>query len=579
MFSVEKMESFATFNFDILAIIVFITGLLFGSYYGFARQLKKTINLTLPFFILHFSLEHVVRFLLKINFIRQSKEKIFLWLEKHFVIAKYENVIFCIFVGIILYLLIYLLIYLILKLFSPSKEKIILKKTSVLSRVLGAVSSVMNTYIYLTLLLFVLGTTMISSISKPLANVITKTSTKVFDISLLNQYQNNNVQKYRTWTHAFEELNGSKALAGYRELDSLANEFAELNTYFSNEMIPNLSPASQTRIENAKIDDDYVLTLMEMGEKRTLFYYVLLDEKENSLYDVFFEKYEYLLAKRGYVYFIGEVLENDFSSYTFDEIFELLENNKTKILDYFVKESDRANFLAVYNSMSFYFNNHNELYRLTKKTLYDYPINEYVDTFNQLFQNPSSIDDFVEEYLKEYINMNLLEKSEYEQRVFKTLKEAFSVHSKYKEEIFLIDSKNSYPVRLILGQSYRDFFQNHSWEEEILLSSYFCDTLSSQELSGHDLYFEYFAFEYVLKTNEEVVTIKDIKNGLNRIKDLSNLGIITDKARYSVLEKIFTKDTGFLFNLLDKNLLAENLIDDILNSTDIDSAIKVYLTN
>ena len=98
-------------------------------------------------------------------------------------------------------------------------------------------------------------------------------------------------------------------------------------------------------------------------------------------------------------------------------------------------------------------------------------------------------------------------------------------------------------------------------------------------MSGHDLYFEYFAFEYVLKTNEEVVTIKDIKNGLNRIKDLSNLGIITDKARYSVLERIFTKDTGFLFNLLDKNLLAESLIDDILNSTDIDSAIKVYLTN
>ena len=208
MFSVEKMESFATFNFDILAIIVFITGLLFGSYYGFGRQLKKTINLTLPFFILHFSLEHVIYFLLKINFIRQSKEKIFLWLEKHFVIAKYENVIFCIFVGIILYLLIYLLIYLILKLFSQSKEKIILKKTSVLSRVLGAVSSVMNTYIYLTLLLFVLGTTMISSISKPLANVMAKTSTKVFDISLLNQYQNDNVQKYRMWTHAFEELNG-----------------------------------------------------------------------------------------------------------------------------------------------------------------------------------------------------------------------------------------------------------------------------------------------------------------------------------------------------------------------------------
>ena len=70
---------------------------------------------------------------------------------------------------------------------------------------------------------------------------------------------------------------------------------------------------------------------MEMGEKRTLFYYVLLDEKENSLYDVFFDKYEHLLAKRGYVYFISEILENDFSSYTFNEIFELLENNKTKI--------------------------------------------------------------------------------------------------------------------------------------------------------------------------------------------------------------------------------------------------------
>lgn len=39
-----KMESFATFNFDILAIIVLIAGLLFGSYYGFGRQLKKTIN-------------------------------------------------------------------------------------------------------------------------------------------------------------------------------------------------------------------------------------------------------------------------------------------------------------------------------------------------------------------------------------------------------------------------------------------------------------------------------------------------------------------------------------------------------
>ncbi len=573
------MESFATFNFDILAVIVFIAGLLFGSYYGFGRQLRKTINLALPFIILHFSLKHIVNLLLKISFINQAKEKIFLWLEKYIIIAKYENVIFCILVGISLYFLLYLLVYFILKLFSPSKEKNILEKTNILSRILGAISSTINTYIYLVLLLFVLGTTMISSISNPLANVMAKTSTPIFDISTLNRYQNDNVQKYEMWENAYEELSGLKAQVAYQELDILAVEFAEFNTYFKNEMIPNLSLASQNRIENAMTDDNYVLTLMEMGEKRTLFYYILLDEEENALYDDFFSKYEYLLAKRGYVYFIYEILEDDFASYTFDEIFELLENNKTKILNYFVKESDQASFIDTYNSMSFYFHNHDELYQLTKMTLDDYTINEYVDTFYQLFQTSSSAKAFVEEYLKEYINMNVIEKSEYEQIVFETMKEAFSVHSQYEEEIFLINSQNSYPVRLILGQSYRDFFEEHTWEEEILLSNYFCDVLSSQELSGHDLYFEYFTYEYVLKTSGELITLEDIKQGLIKIKDLSNLGIITDKARYSVLEKIFTKDTGLLFKLLDKNILAENLIDDILNSSDIDSEIKVYLTN
>ena len=71
----------------------------------------------------------------------------------------------------------------------------------------------------------------------------------------------------------------------------------------------------------------------------------------------------------------------------------------------------------------------------------------------------------------------------------------------------------------------------------------------------------------------------DISEGLIRMKDLANSGIITDSARYGVLEKIFMKDTGLIFELLDRNLLAENLISDILDAPTIDSEIKVYLTN
>lgn len=573
------MESFATFNFDILIVIIFIAGLLFGSYYGFGRQLRKTINLVLPFIVLHFLLKYIINVLLKINFISHSKESIFLWLGNYFSIAKHENLIFSIIVGIIVYFLLYLIFYFIIKLFSPRKEKLILKKTKTLSRVFGAVLSVLNTYVYSVLLLFVLGITMISSISKPLANIMAKTSTSIFDISTLNLYQNDNVQNYEAWSNAYNELTGLKAFIAYQELNDLANELVELNIYFKDEMIPNLSTASQIRIENAIVNDNYPLTLMEMGEKRTLFYYILLDEENNPLVDEFYIKYEYLLTKRGYVYFIYEVLEDDFTNYSFEEIFALLKNNKTEILNQFIKESDQANFTDTYNSVSFFFQNRDDLYRLSKMTIQDYTIDEYVTSFNNLFSNPSSTNLFIEEFLEEYTNERLSEKSAYEKIVFKTLKEAFTVHEKIKEKIFLIDSKNSYPTRLVLGRNYQDFFQKHTWEEEILLSNYFSDTLSSPELVGHDLYFEYFVFEYVLKTEEELITFNDINEGLIRIKDLANSGIITDTARYRVLEMIFTKDTGLLFELSDQNLLAENLINDILNSSTIDSEIKVYLTN
>lgn len=579
MFLEAKMESFATFNFDILAIIVFIAGLLFGSYYGFGRQLRKTINLILPFLILHFSLKYIVNLLLKFSFINHSKEKVFLWLGKIFTFGKYENVVFSIVVGIILYFLLYLIIGLIIKLFSPSKEKIILKKTAILSRIFGAVLSIVNTYVYLVLLLFALGTTMMSNISKPLANVMAKTSIEIFDISTLHVYQNDNVQKYEAWSNALAELTGTAAAMAYQDLADMVSKFTELNIYFKDEMLPNLSLASQNRIGSALIDDNYVLTLMEMGEKKPLFHYILLDEEENALYDEFHEKYEYLLTERGYVYFLYEILENSFTTYTFDEIFSVLKDNKDEILTAFMKESDTIHFINSYNSMAFFYNNHEDLYQLSKMTMEDYTIDEYVATFNDLFLDPALTKAFIEEFSIEYTNEKTLEKSEYDQVVLKTISEAFKTHQRYEENISLIDVRISYPSRLVLGQNYQDFFSKHIWENEILLSSYFSDTLSSPELAGYDLYFEYVAFEYILKAESALITMDDISEGLIRMKDLANSGIITDSAKYGVLEKIFMKDTGLIFELLDRNLLAENLISDILDAPTIDSEIKVYLTN
>lgn len=574
-----KMESFATFNFDILAIIVLIAGLLFGSYYGFGRQLKKTINLILPFVILHFSLSYIVAFLLRITFISSSKEKTFLWLSKHFIVGKYENVAFSLLIGVIIYILLYLIINLIIKLFSLSKEKVVLAKTKAISRILGAVLSLVNTYIFLMLLLFTLGTAMLSDVSNPLASGLAKTSTNIFDISLLHIYQNDNVQKNEDWSEALRQITGESAGDYYQELSAFATELGELNEYIKLEMLPNISLASRSRIETATINDNYVLSLMVMGEKKVLFHYILIDEKANPLYEELHEKYEYLLANRGYVYFLSSVLENDFSTYTYNEIFLALQTNKEEILNHFIKGTATVQFTEVYNSMAFFYYNQEELYSLAGFPSETYTIDDYIRLFKQLFSSAAATDDFVDHFSSLYTKEYLADKNVYEKGIFQTVEKAFNIHEKYKEKVFLIDSRLPYASRLVLGQLYKGFFLNHTWEDEILLRDYFSDTLSSKELPGYDLYFSYFTFEYVLLTEGSLITIDDVRAGLTRIKDLANMGIITDTARYNVLEDIFTKDTGFLFELLERNLLSENLINDILNSPTIDSEIKVYLTD
>ncbi|MDD3171088.1 MAG: CvpA family protein [Bacilli bacterium] len=574
------MESFETFNFDILVIIIFIAGLVFGFYYGFSRQLKKTINLMLPFIILHFLMSYIISFLLKIEFVVEAKIAIFAWLRKYFLFANYENSVFTIFIGIILYLILYLVIAGILKIFNSNKEKTIFKQIKGTSRILGGVVSLFSSYIYSMLFLFVFGATMMIDISRPVSDLLSKTSNGLFDISELHLYQNEKVYQYDELNKAFSSINGETAQEEYLKLRTLANEFTVMNEYFKNTLLPNVSETSRGRIIEASPNDNYVLGMMQMGERKTLFHYILLDETDNSLYKEFNEKYEYLLENRGYVYFFYEILENDFEEYTIEQIFTNLRDKKDQITTYFLSENSIFNFNNTYKELEFYCDNSDDLYRLINSETTSYMIEEYVSSFSECFKSLIEINDFKEKFLLFYDKDAFKVMTEMEKDIFTVVKEAFLTHDKNIDLINEMAYNLSYEAKITLVSDYKDFFQSHVWEDKILVNSFINDSLSFSEATGHDLYFEYMVYEYLLKSeDDQKINLDDIIDGLTRLNDLANLGIITDDAKYQTLENVFLKDTGLIFSLQEEGLLEVGLLDEINASPRIDSEIKIYLNN
>ena len=574
------MESFETFNFDILVIIIFIAGLVFGFYYGFSRQLKKTINLMLPFIILHFLMSYIISFLLKIEFVVETKIAIFAWLRKYFLFANYENSVFTIFIGIILYLILYLVISGILKIFNSNKEKTIFKQIKGTSRILGGVVSLFSSYIYSMLFLFVFGATMMIDISRPISDLLSKTSNGLFDISELHLYQNEKVYQYDELNKAFSSINGETAQEEYLKLRTLANEFTVMNEYFKNTLLPNVSETSRSRIIEASPNDNYVLGMMQMGERKTLFHYILLDETDNSLYKEFNEKYEYLLENRGYVYFFYEILENDFEEYTIEQIFTNLRDKKDQITTYFLSENSIFNFNNTYKELEFYCDNSDDLYRLINSETTSYTIEEYVSSFSECFKSLIEINDFKEKFLLFYDKDVFKVMTEMEKDIFTVVKEAFLTHDKNIDLINEMAYNLSYEAKITLVSDYKDFFQSHVWEDKILVNSFINDSLSFSEATGHDLYFEYMVYEYLLKSeDDQKINLDDIIDGLTRLNDLANLGIITDDAKYQTLENVFLKDTGLIFSLQEEGLLEVGLLDEINASPRIDSEIKIYLNN
>lgn len=550
------MKPYEIFNYDILAIIIIISNFVFGYYYGFFRQLKKAIKVLLCFLFLHFFLDKIVNILINISFINNIKQYLFGKLN-------YSNLIFTIIIGIAIYIICYSILSLILKLFSFKREKKIIKTNSFISKITGSFISLINTYFYLMILLYAMGALSLTDTSRPIAKNVSSLNIDLFDISELNLYQTTMATDYIDIQSSLAKISGQTAYNEYLNIKEIYEKLENLNIYFTNVLIPNISETSKKRIENVTFDGNYVLGLMQMGKKKTIFHYILLDEINNTKYDEFNVKYQTLLKLRGYVFFFYETLDKDIDQYTFEELYVLLRAERFNIMNNFTSQEEQIKFNNSFLELKFYMDNKDDILKLIDNDT-SCSLEKYTTEMEKVLSLKHLLEKFIANYIKTYTKekINKLSDNNYK-KIFNVIRSAFLLHDDNKLLFDSLNNNYTYAEKIILIKDYDGFFKTHKWENNILINNYMSGVVTSKSLEKK-LFIDYLIYEYLLKT-DGLIDIDTVENGLIKLKDLSNTNLISDEARFYIIEEVFTEESGIIYSLQSNGSLDDNLINQLLS--------------
>lgn len=218
-----------TFDFNIIALIIAIFCIVFGAYYGFKRELKKSINFLLPLLIVRLFLGGLLEYIDNNSTLRHFLSYFNDLFEKMRLKPYYELYI-TLLVAFIFYVVMYLLVKIIISFIKLKPEQEILQKISRSSRIWGSVVSLVKGYFIIILAYFFCANLFVINLDKGVAKAIEYTAGDFSELVALTQIKNN-AEEFDRLDDEVQVVCGRHAIRYYEMLVSNSSN-NELNKKF-----------------------------------------------------------------------------------------------------------------------------------------------------------------------------------------------------------------------------------------------------------------------------------------------------------------------------------------------------------
>lgn len=548
------MEIFEAFNFDIIIILILLASVMAGLYYSLYRQSKKTLIIVIPFVILFFIFNEIMKIFNQIKFITSIRDSVFDFLK----INSYKNITTAIIVYIVSFLVIAFLVRVLLSVFNLSVQRQVMNKPKSASRLLGGLLGLLNGYLIIMILMFGVKPFIDVNYDRPITSLLNETSNEFITLTELNECQNVNVEKFNDYDLALNYLTGRKALDGYNEILNFISSIPLMNQEIQDKIVPILSVPSLQLLNSS----DYVSALLSEADGKVVINTIIKNEKDNQYLSLIKELNKELINKQGYIYLKNKFLTNDINTYNYDDIYNILASNQDEIANQFSDLRSRNHFKEIVEAGKFY-----QEYQSTIKTLLEdeniTDLQSYVNSFETILTNKELLNNFASKF-KESLKDS-------DNKIISINIDLFSIYIKYKDKISLIDFQMPFSARVILGKHYSKWFTNKIWEEQYLIHSYLIDAISSSTVSGNHLYHQYIFYTYLSNnvTFTDDFDINDMNTVFTNIDEMVQSGLLSENEAIRYIDNLFLYSNSAFNDLVRQDKVSDTFITELLNVNNV----------
>ena len=546
------MNILYSIDFDIVIVAVILFNLVSGIRGGIKTQIKKTVSTAIPVIILIFTLSPVDQLLSRWTGFEAFFEKVCTFLG----MSPFMNTIRSLIVAWAIYLVGWSLVRLAFYIFGNRRiVKRALEITRWWSRVAGAVLSIINSYLLLTLFFLILGTVLSVSYVTPLTKAFNTIQIPGYSISQLSQYENIYPGYYNEIEEAYNKVSGDTLKDYYDGYQHFVSIYDDINTELDNFYV-SLTSSEQATVTKAKEsltaikNDNMHLYLMKKNNKTLLEHLTVWSEFEPLI--------QYVYSIESYVRIIDLMGNKDYDSLeTFYDMIVGVESELLASFNYAESETVIEDVIINYT----YYQSHHAL--LDKYLNNPESLEAYNQAFQKTFTSEKTLASFSYLFLKDY-NKRTARDELYEVYI---LVENFEAYRSYFN---LLSSELSIPEMMALLPYAKSFYSDKTWEKSSMLTSYINDAVANTVTPGHRLYTDYLMSR---SANRSLGLTEDINHILTTLKELNEAKTITNASYLALINNICLEKEGIFRRKLRAGMYTAEELKDLYQ------AMSSYYTN
>jgi len=549
LFGGKGLTPFKQLNYDIIVIIILIGFITYALYFRFKRQLFFTISFLLPFVILYFSFNLIVK---------AAKQSGFLG-----IIAKIlpfsSNQMFpaTLTLAIIIYLLLYIILRLIFLLFREPIDKQILNKNNIYLKFANLGMCILNSYVTVVLLLFMFCSVIKIDYNRPITSVVMKTSNQVITVSFVHDMMLK-AENYNLYKEAMDQLSGRQVQKDFSEIKIYLDEVDSINNDFNSCVYPLLSNESKDLIADYLIDDNYIACLLH-EEEESILNRIIVFEESNPIITELNALNHHMNEHLGYWHLFCSLRIEDIAFDDFFTVIRFVSDNIDNLAIKFTDPTNKINFKKSVGNFDFFLEYY---YDFISEEPED--IDDYTQTIMQIFSDKNNL----LTYAENFIARNNQSNHPIINKIIKTFKHLL----KYE---LTINNKIPLDINITYASNYKIWFKTDNWRKHSVCKAYLLDAITDSDHTGYNLYHRYFFYRYL--DNQATLTLSNI---INALEMTINQKILSEAEVTDYMTALIISPDSLIHDLERENRLIENFYNDISTSNHrfISDKVKQYLS-